>query len=65
MLTHKIKIELTNKRNPSEGVGLIYLLVRGEKIEDKQKTIAKQNQDKFFSDAKTSAHKQPVSVRMK
>ena len=43
MLTQRIKIELVNKRNPTEGVGLIYLLVKGIKIEDKQKSLAKQN----------------------
>ena len=43
LLTQKIKIELVNKRNPTEGVGLVYLLVKGIKIEDKQKSLAKQN----------------------
>lgn len=64
-LTQKIKIQLTNKRNPNDGVGLIYLLVRGQKIEDKQRILTKENQDKYFTDPKYSAHKQPVAMRMK
>jgi hypothetical protein len=63
MLTSKIKIEITNKRTPTEGIGLIYLLVKGEKVEDKSKTLAKQNQSNFFGKPTFSVHKQPVSVR--
>ena len=52
--TAKLRIELSNSSKDG-GVGLFYLLVKGQVVEEKQKpkTISKQHsEDKFFKDPK-------------
>ena len=54
---------MTNKKSPVLGVGMIYIILKGERVEEK-KTVAKMKDD-YFEDAKMSVHRQPVSARKK
>ena len=63
-VTTRVRVELINKKAPILGVGLIYILLKGEKVEDKSKSVAKIKDD-YFDQAKYSVHKHPVSVRKK
>lgn len=70
MQTSRIRIEISNKSSKDlTFVGLVYLLVKGEKLaEEKQaKSISKKGDKKsdYFEDATYSPHKIPVAMRNK
>lgn len=68
--TSKLRIKISNRASKDlTVVGLVYLLVKGEKVaEEKQvRSISKKGDKKgdYFEDAGYSPHKIPVAVRSK
>jgi hypothetical protein len=66
METSKLRIELTSS-DEMFGIGLVYLMVKGEKTaDDKPKSVSKPGKDDFFTQARDlPGGKLPVAIRAK